>query len=310
MSKQTNDNRLLKKISRTGRWKKIKPLNKGWSKDVKYHLWDNQGDEYLIRISDISILETKQKQFDILKEVEKLGINAPKPVEFGKLDDNHIYTILTWLEGEDAEKQVVKMTDLKQYELGIEAGKIMKKLHTIPIYGIADKTWWERYQVKIEKKIVAIKSCSIELPKRDLIIDFVLNNMDLVKERKSQFQHGDYHLGNMIVNHGKIGIIDFDKTGIADPYDEFKPFCWNVFKSPYFETGLIDGYFDNNIPPDFFPILALYAAESLLSHLPWAIPFGNKEIKTALQVSSAVLEWYDNFTRIVPSWYMNKSYRR
>ncbi|MGD9887420.1 MAG: phosphotransferase, partial [Bacilli bacterium] len=115
--------------------------------------------------------------------------------------------------------------------------------------------------------------------------------------------HGDFHIGNMIINNGHIGIIDFDKNEIADPYDDFKPFCWNVFASPYFETGLINGYFNKQIPENFFPILAVYAAESLISHLPWAIRFGEEEMKVAYQVMDAVFEWYDGFNRLVPTWY-------
>ena len=107
----------------------------------------------------------------------------------------------------------------------------------------------------------------------------------------------------MIVNCGKIGIIDFDKCGVADPYDEFKPFCWNVLASDFFETGLINGYFDNVIPQDFFPVLAIYAAESLISHLPWAATFGETEIKVAFDIFHRVFKWYDDFNLIVPTWY-------
>ena len=81
------------------------------------------------------------------------------------------------------------------------------------------------------------------------------------------------------------------------------PFCWNVYASEYFETGLINGYFNNQIPNDFFKILALYAAESLISHLPWAMTFGKEEVETALKVTKSTLLWYDNFTREIPTWY-------
>ena len=56
----------------------------------------------------------------------------------------------------------------------------------------------------------------------------------------------------------------------------------------------------------FFEVLALYAAEQLLSHLPWAITFGEEEIKTAYKVMNAVLDWYDNFNLLIPKWYKEK----
>lgn len=41
-------------------------------------------------------------------------------------------------------------------------------------------------------------------------------------KKSISYQHGDYHLGNMIVNNGHIGIIDFDKFATSDPMDDFK----------------------------------------------------------------------------------------
>src|SRR5690554_6936426 len=67
----------------------------------------------------------------------------------------------------------------------------------------------------------------------------------------------------------ELGIIDFDKMDIADPIDDFKPFVSNVKKSTAFETGLIDGYHNNNVPESFFQVLALYAAESCIGLIPW-----------------------------------------
>ncbi len=124
-----------------------------------------------------------------------------------------------------------------------------------------------------------------------------------MKDRPLAFCHGDYHLGNMIVKDGKIGIIDFDKNGVADPYDDLKPFCWNAAVSEWFETGLINGYFDCKIPEDFWPILKFYTAESLISQLPWSIKFGETEIKTAYEVAENQMIWYDSFDRDIPTWY-------
>ena len=35
------------------------PINKGWSSDKKYCVTDNDGKKYLLRVSDISQLETR-----------------------------------------------------------------------------------------------------------------------------------------------------------------------------------------------------------------------------------------------------------
>ena len=194
------------------------------------------------------------------------------------------------------------MTNEQAYNIGFEAGRTLKKLHSIPV-SEQKVSWWQKYSEKIPKKIKNLKSCGLGFNEQERVIDYVCDNMYLVKNREQTFSHADYHVGNLIVNNGKIGVIDFDKNTVADTYDDFKPFCWNVFASEYFETGLINGYFDNNPPPKFFKILALYAAESTLSHLPWSIKFGEQEIKTAYKVINSVLNWYDNFNLEIPTWY-------
>ena len=279
----------------------VEPLTKGWSKDKKYIL-TSKDKKYLLRVSDISLYDKKKKQFELLKKIEKLDINCSRPVEFGKLDEENIYMILTYLEGESCEDVLPRLTNEEAYKLGEEAGRVLQKLHNIPV-DTSNLSWKEKYQEKLPRKIKALKECEYKLPLEDFLINYFISKSYLMEDRPLRFSHGDFHAGNMIVHNGKIGIIDFDKNTISDPYDELKPFCWNVFKSEYFETGLINGYFNNKIPEDFFKILKYYSVESLVSQLPWSVQFGEEDIKTAYKVYDAMLEWWGNFNLDVPTWY-------
>lgn len=279
----------------------VEPLTKGWSKDKKYIL-TSKDKKYLLRLSNISLYNKKKEQFELLKKIEKLDINCSRPVEFGKLDEENIYMILTYLEGESCEDVLPRLTNEEAYKLGIEAGQVLQKLHNIPV-DTSNMSWKEKYKEKIPRKIKALKECKYKLPLEDFLIDYFISKSYLMEDRPLKFSHGDFHAGNMIVHKGKIGIIDFDKNTISDPYDELKPFCWNVFKSEYFETGLINGYFNNKIPEDFFKILKYYSVESLISQLPWSVQFGEEDIKTAYKVYDAMLEWWGNFNLDVPTWY-------
>ena len=40
-----------------------------------------------------------------------------------------------------------------------------------------------------------------------------------------------------------------------------------------------------------------------LSSLPWAIPFGEGEIKVMINQANDILSWYDNMNDPIPSWY-------
>ena len=66
---------------------------------------------------------------------------------------------------------------------------------------------------------------------------------------------------------------------------------------------MVDGYFEREVPMDFWRLLALYIASNTLSSLPWAIPFGEGEIDTMKNQAREVLDWYDGMRCVVPKWY-------
>ena len=219
----------------------VKPLLKGWSKDKKYILEAADGHRYLLRLSDKALYEKKREQYELLQRLKQLGLNCSEALEFGASDDGTVYTLLSYLPGVDGKEALAKMTDEEAYRIGLEAGRCLRKLHGIAIPP-HEKTWWERYLYKMPKKIAAYEACGYKIPMQEKILEYYKEHYVIMKDRPLVFCHGDYHLGNMIVQNGKIGIIDFDKNGAADPYDDLKPFCWNVMVSEYFETGLINGY--------------------------------------------------------------------
>lgn len=61
--------------------------------------------------------------------------------------------------------------------------------------------------------------------------------------------------------------------------------------------------FDGNVPMELWKLLALYISSNTLSSIPWAVPFGDKEINTMLKQAKDVLGWYDNMQNPVPTWY-------
>ena len=71
-----------------------------------------------------------------------------------------------------------------------------------------------------------------------------------------------------------------------------------------FASGIINGYFDNEVPLEFWKLLALYISSNMLSSIPWAIPFGEGEVDTMLNQAKDVLSWYNNMRNPVPTWYV------
>ena len=282
-------------------------INNGWSTDIKYLIKDDNNNKYLLRISSIDQYDKKLIEFNYLKKLEEIGLSMCKPIEFGTCDDG-VYIILSWIEGVDAQEYILNLSNKEQYEYGIIAGKELLKIHSLNApSNIFD--WEEKFNKKIDRKIIMYEDCPIKIDKANNLIEYINNNRHLLKNRNLVFHHGDYHIGNMMINENKeLVIIDFNRADFGDPYEEFNRIVWCAQASSYFASGIVDGYFNNDVPEDFWRVLALYISSNTLSSIPWAIPFGKEEIEVMINQSKDVLRWYDDMNTYIPSWYKkNKS---
>ncbi len=282
------------------------PIYKGWSGDKKYRVTDENGTRYLLRVSDIAQRDKKQSEFTMMQRLASLGIPMCLPVAFGTCEDG-VYFVLTWIDGEDAEQVISDYSDAEQYAYGIEAGHILRKIHSIPAPATVED-WEVRFNRKADHKIKNYTVCPLKYENGQAFIDYIDENRHLLKDRPQVYQHGDYHIGNFMIDRsGKLFVIDFNRNDYGDPWEEFNRIVWCAQKSPRFASGMVDGYFEGDVPMAFWKLLALYIASNALSSLYWAIPFGQEEIDTMVNQAKDILSWYDAMRNIVPSWYRNRN---
>ena len=283
------------------------PINKGWSNDKKYCITDKNGTQYLLRVSDLAEHDKKQSEFNMIKQVSALGVPMCQPIEFGVCDEG-VYSIQSWIDGADAEEIIPTLSDTEQYVYGLEAGRILRKIHSIPAPAMQED-WEIRFNRKMDYKIKKYTECPMKYENGQAFIDYINENRYLLKDRPQTYQHGDYHIGNMMIGSDKkLYIIDFNRNDFGDPWEEFNRIVWGAQKSPIFASGMVNGYFDSDVPLEFWKLLALYISSNTLSSLPWAIPFGQDEVNTMLNQAKEVLSWYDNMRNPVPTWYFKGYY--
>jgi aminoglycoside phosphotransferase (APT) family kinase protein len=248
-------------------------------------------------------LERKHREYEKMSEVSQLGIPMCSPVEFGTCEEG-AYSIQSWIDGEDAEELVMSMDEEKQYRYGLDAGRILAKIHTIPTPKDAP-SWETRFNAKIDRNIAMYESCELKYESGgDAFLSYLAENRHLLKGRPQSYQHGDYHIGNMMIDKGGVlTIIDFDRDDFGDPWEEFNRIVWCAQAAPAFASGMVDGYFGCKVPMEFWKLLALYISSNTLSSLPWAISFGEGEIQVMRKQAAQVLEWYDGMKNVVPTWY-------
>ena len=277
-------------------------VDKGWSSDLKYCITDEKNNRYLLRISSIDQYQKKLNEFNYMKKVSDIGVNMCEPIEFGTCEEG-VYSIQAWIDGVDAEEYIPTLTLNEQYLYGITAGKELKKIHSIEA-PIDTPNWEFRFNNKIDRKIKMYEECPLKYEKGSAFLDFINNNRYLLKNRPNTYQHGDYHIGNMMINAKKeLVIIDFNRDDFGDPWEEFNRIVWCAQVSQMFAKGMVDGYFNGEVPDEFWKLLALYICSNTLSSLPWAIPFGDEEIQVMVNQANDILRWYDDMKTYIPSWY-------
>ena len=278
-------------------------INKGWSDDKKYCVTDQNQQKYFLRVSDKEKLDSKKFEFDMMEKVASLGVPMCKPINI-ELCDDEVHSLHEWIDGKDARETILTVSKEQQYTYGVEAGRILRKIHSLLVTEVRDD-WEVFYNRKIDDKISKYKECPVQYENGQIFIDFLNANRELLKDRPQAFQHGDYHIGNfMIGEDGEIYVIDFDRFDLGDPWEEFNRIVWSAQVSPFFASGMIDGYFDHKVPDLFWKLLAIYILNNIVGALPWAVPYGAEEISVMQHQAKEILEWYDDMKQIIPSWYL------
>lgn len=285
-------------------WKMIQKITKGWSADQKYKIITKQGDALLLRLADIDKYDEKKKEFDIITKYSKLGIPMSMPIEFGICNHNKsVYMILTWIEGEDLETVLPDLPEKEQYALGRLAGNILKRIHSIPVEEKDIPT-----NTKVDRKLLQLsryESSNVRIANDETAVKFVKENIQKIWKEKPVYQHGDFHPGNLIyMENGEIGVIDFNRWEVGDPYEEFyklESFAREL-SIPYC-IGQIQAYFNDDIPEDFWSILAVYVAHASLFSIKWAEKFGQSDIDAMVERCMVAFEDYGYFKRSIPVWY-------
>ncbi|KPU42699.1 phosphotransferase enzyme family protein [Oxobacter pfennigii] len=295
---------MFEEIQNHMNWARMKQIHKGWSNDVKYYIETDIGQKLLLRTSSIEHYQEKKKEFDIIGKYSALGFDMSKPVDFGILNEGQsVYMLLTWVEGQDLEGVLPKLQRDEQYRLGREAGVILSKIHSIQIP--ADELPTE---IKINKKKAQLQkyiNSDVRIQGDEIAIEFIINNIHKIWSKPPVYQHGDFHPGNLIFTPDKkIGVIDFNRWEIGDPYEEFyKLESFGTDVSIPYCIGQIHAYFNDDVPAEFWDILAVYVAHAALYSIKWAERFGQADIENMVRICKKTFYHYDNFRKSVPDWY-------
>ena len=283
----------------------VQEITRGWSEDKKYLVQNSDGEKFLLRVTHAAEkFPYKQQEFAALKTLEKLDLPLPKPLDLTCCKDcETICMLLSWVPGEDLEEGLPERSPEEQYRLGITAGKILRQLHTISAPDTLP-CWGERFAKKIDRRIKAYTLCGVRLPHDEEILAYIAANRHLIQNRPQCFQHGDYHIGNMVLDeNGTLGIVDFDRADYGDPWEELNRITWCAAASRYFAAGRVEGYFDGDIPENFWKLCLLYICSDMTGAAAAAVSLGEDEVAGVVQTARDVFSWFNDLNNPIPSWH-------
>lgn len=279
----------------------LEPLNKGWSEDDKY-LLKREDEIRTLRISTRKSLEDQKSEFEAVTSipVEK-GII--KPLSYGVMGNGKTFILYTFELGEDLRPILSRMTETKQYDLGLQAGIFLRAIHSVNDHSRGSKSRAEAYSIKIDRKISKYRKHQVNFPGLDKAAQFIDGHRSLLIGRPSVLLHGDYHVGNMAVDGDELKILDFNRYSFGDPYEEFDRMSMNIKLSKPFSKGLLHAYFQGVPPLEFFALWKLYALTNAVGSIPWALEYSPESLPFVEEMVEHTLSEFLVDDSPIPRWY-------
>ncbi|MCL2531061.1 MAG: phosphotransferase [Oscillospiraceae bacterium] len=291
-------------------FKTVKPLAKGWSGAKKFIVTTADDQQLLLRLSSIDGHDSSKAEFEKMARVATCGVPSPTPIDFGVCrKGKQVYSLVTWLEGNDVGSLLPTLPEAEQYQLGKQAGALLRAIHQIPAQPDEEdwSIWFER---RMQEKLDIYFAHEQHLADAAPCVDYLLQNKALLQNRPQVFYHGDLNPTNVIrMTDGSVAAIDYNAPYNRlriDPVLEFCTIPWEQNPNAHYYTGMLDGYYEGFSEKDFvaeLAVLAYYFAYEAVWGMADSHPNGfmKKECRKHLE---NVLRWYDNMRTPIPSWYL------
>lgn len=280
-------------------------IEKGWSSDKKFLMSDREGSRLVLRVAAIGQLEQKQREFDFVSRVAALGVPTSQPVCLGVCAD-WVYMVLRWVDGEEMGQVLLgqSLSGEEQYRLGVQASRLLKQIHSLPLSREQQLLTGRRIEHK-RMQLRRYEESGVRMPQDRRLIERIRKESRALSCRPAAWCHGDFHAGNLVYTPQRsVAVIDFNRFGLMDPYEEFyKVELFDTEVSVPFAADRLDGYFDTQIPTEFWQAHRLYLMQSILYSIVWAQPFGPEEVDGMKNRYLRAMQQYDGFEREIPLWY-------
>lgn len=288
-----------------GKWKHYKKLKYKYYYGMNYLLTDYNEQLYMLHIDNQ--LNHHQNGFiwRFLNNIKTINVETPRLLQYGYFNNKiNVYIIFSWVQGQHLSSIISNYSFSTRYHIGYIMGKNLKAIHETPV-DEKDFVSFEEINSNKWRKVSAYLNSDFKFPIHNDIVKFITDNFDEIKEFQPAYIHNNFYDENIVLyQRNKLGLINFTKSRVDDPiYDLVKMQIYTNDKSYNFALGVLDGYFDKNIPEEFWKKYAVLTAYSCISMF-YALSI--KEQNSDLYIKNLFADicyQYDNFHSFIPKWY-------
>ncbi|SUU92221.1 Uncharacterised protein [Anaerococcus octavius] len=237
---------------------------------------------------------------DTYPKIETLGLNKEDILEKGQLDQNNIYQVSKLNKITNLYDYLKNHSKKDNYDLGFKFGKILKKVHGIPIDEKVN--WFEIFNTRANY-LFYMHGVNEYIGDDDyILIDYINANKHLTKNVNQRYIFNKLNYENILIDeNGKISIFGLDFNKVGDRVYDFARINYFALESEEFVKGCFDSYFkETKVPVKFYRLLALYAAYNILYDIVEyrdsdKCAYNKEEIDDLLKI-------YDDFNTFIPTW--------
>lgn len=264
-----------------------------------YLIIDEDGKKLLMKTDDISLFNREGEIADFANRAfTEQGVYVSYPLEVGPYaDETRVYSMYNFLTGDNLARTLPTLYVPQQHELGIEAGKLLKKFHALATLGneVRRKPVDDIFLLltKLEEKETQYQGF------REAS-SFMKKHFDITSGRPLNALHGDFSANTLFIDKGlNVGMFPLEDPYWGDPIKDLIS-LQESYSMPFIK-GVLKGIFDGAPPADFFELLTYYSTERALSDINMA---DNDEDKaTAILRAQKLAAELDNYQTVIPSWY-------
>lgn len=299
---------IIEEVSSIASVKNATFVEKGFSPDEKWVLEAEDGSQIFVKICEEKVADHKENEFQYMRSFYDRGVPVPEPKQFQYLPQyKKCVQVFEYVLGEDAEVTLPHLSDSAQYEAGVQAGKVLRDIHSLHKQDPTE-TWEEYRWSKYKRYSEALEEMEEDIPhtfRMEPVESFIQEHKHLLKDRPVVFMHDDYHPSNLMMEGTSFkAVIDFDRYEWGDPYhDYYKLALFTRNISVPFSIGQLHGYFEGEPPMHFWQLYALYVAMAFNADIVWAMRMGEGQPELSHQRLQQMYDDHKGFTRYIPTWY-------